>query len=525
MRHTFIRLFLVLVLTVSVYAQAQQRAVENSPGVERLRAHVTHLASDELEGRRTGTMGADKAARYIAGEFARQGLRPASKLSVGTNSRNESSPRADAYLQSFPFVAGVEAGRNNRMLFTPAVATEARDASRAASLDLRFGEDWMPLAWSANGNLDKLPVTFAGYGIKADALGWNDYANLDLKDRIVLIFTGTPDADNPHSEFAAYADLRRKAATAREQGARALVVVAKEENFKDDRLARLRFDHAGGGSVDAGLPVVVVSRASARRILENGGVALPLNELEKSLATLRNKNNPTGAQGSQPPHAARPNLSLALKSGALSIQIEVLRREVPAATVVGVLEGADARLKSEAIIIGAHYDHLGRGGAGSLAARGEDERGEIHHGADDNASGVAALLELASAFASAREKPRRTIIFIAFGGEEEGLLGSNYYVNHPVVPLAQTVAMINMDMIGRMKDNKLIVGGVGTAAEWRSIVHRANDELRLQLATGGRSGNRNSQNQSARNNVLVVGANGETVATAAESERFSLTLN
>src|SRR5204863_6452979 len=127
-------------------------------------------------------------------------------------------------------------------------------------------------------------------------------------------------------------------------------------------------------------------------------------------------------------------------------------------------------LKKEAIVIGAHYDHLGRGGEGSLAPR----EGDIHHGADDNASGVAGVLELARIFAANRKNLKRTLVFIAFSGEEEGLLGSNYYVNHPVIPLANVAAMVNMDMIGRLKDNKLIVGGVGTATEWRGWLGQAN---------------------------------------------------
>src|SRR4029453_1442177 len=148
----------------------------------------------------------------------------------------------------------------------------------------------------------------------------------------------------------------------------------------------------------------------------------------------------------------------------------VVRRETPSFNVVGILPGSDPKLKNEAIVIGAHYDHLGRGGEGSLAPR----EGEIHHGADDNASGVAGVILLTGMFSTQRTKPRRTMVFIAFSGEEEGLIGSNYYVNHPVVPLANTVAMINLDMIGRMKEKTLIIGGVGTAQEWRSLIDTGN---------------------------------------------------
>lgn len=145
-------------------------------------------------------------------------------------------------------------------------------------------------------------------------------------------------------------------------------------------------------------------------------------------------------------------------------------KEAQAYNVIGILEGTDAVLKNEAIVIGAHYDHLGHGGMGSLAANST----EIHFGADDNASGTSALIELARTFAQTKAN-KHTIIFIAFGGEEEGLLGSKFYVNNPVFPLNKTVAMFNMDMIGRLKDDKLTVGGIGTASEWNELVKRKNE--------------------------------------------------
>src|SRR5439155_18308902 len=183
---------------------------------------------------------------------------------------------------------------------------------------------------------------------------------------------------------------------------------------------------------------------------------------------------------------------------------DVTRRESPSFNVVGILPGSDPKLKNEAIVIGAHYDHLGRGGEGSLAPR----EGDIHHGADDNASGVAALIELARMFSSQNPKPRRTIVFIAFSGEEEGLIGSNYYVNHSVVPLPNTVAMINMDMVGRLKEKKLIVGGVGTAQEWRSMIDSDNSIQSLAVSVNAPvAGVANV----SMNLPIVVGANGRPV--------------
>lgn len=149
-----------------------------------------------------------------------------------------------------------------------------------------------------------------------------------------------------------------------------------------------------------------------------------------------------------------------------------------ASNVIGMLEGRDPVLKNEAIVIGAHYDHLGRGGSGSLAANST----EIHHGADDNASGVAAIIELARQFVRERNN-KRTIIFIAFSGEESGLFGSKFYVENPVFPLDKTIAMINLDMVGRLTDNKLTIGGIGTATEWKNILEAKNGaEIRSILS-------------------------------------------
>ncbi|MBC7900264.1 MAG: M20/M25/M40 family metallo-hydrolase, partial [Saprospiraceae bacterium] len=156
----------------------------------------------------------------------------------------------------------------------------------------------------------------------------------------------------------------------------------------------------------------------------------------------------------------------------LDLRVNLVKKQTGAHNVIGILEGTDPVLKNEAIAIGAHYDHLGRGGRGSLDVNSK----EIHHGADDNASGTSAILEVARQFAR-EKKNKRTIIFIAFSGEEEGLLGSNFYVNNPVFPIENTVAMINLDMVGRLKDNKLTIGGVGTAKDWNETLKRRNEVM------------------------------------------------
>jgi len=420
----FIQLPVTLAIAVALFmtAFAQQ---PNTPSVDHLRNTIMYLASDALEGRRTGTQGANDAAHYIAAEFNMLGLRPG----MGGAGRTRGENRA-RYLQPFPYVSKVELGKNNVFTFDP----QRSDFPR----EIKVGTDWMPLGFSSNGGFQGGETVFAGYGIASTELKYDDYAVSQAKGRVAIAFAGTPDGDNPHGQFTQAGQIRFKAAAARAAGARALLIISSEEVLQHDRLAQLTYDNAG----EAGIPVAVISTQTAAWILGD------LNAL-KAVADARTR-------AGSPPQIGH----------GLNLIVDVQRHESPSFNVVGILPGNDPKLRNEAIVIGAHYDHLGLGGEGSLAPR----EGEIHHGADDNASGTAAVLELARMFTQG-PKPRRTIVFIAFSGEEEGLIGSNYYVNHPVVPLANTVAMINMDMIGRLKDRKLNIGGVGTASEWRNTIY------------------------------------------------------
>jgi aminopeptidase YwaD len=488
--------FAVLLAAVAVGVLAQQPAsVQVVPSVEKLRQHVTYLASDALNGRRTGSTGASDAAHYIAGEFSRMGLRAGAQKAGTPRKLSEAMSR---YLQSFPYVSGVELGKENSLSVT---------APNGVSANLPTGDDWMPLGFSANGRIEKAEYVFVGYGITAAELNYDSYGS-GAKGSIAIALAGTPDGDNPHGQFARYDDARWKAIAARNAGAKALLLIAQEESFKDDRLSRLHYDNSSG---DAGLPVAVISRQTASKLFPSSGDA------KQTLSALSEtaKNAKSGALNSA------TILSLRLKGATLTVSIDVTRREVPAYNVVGILDGSDPTLKNETIVLGAHYDHLGRGGEGSLAPRS----GEIHHGADDNASGVAGVLELAHLFTTQRPKPKRTILFVAFSGEEEGLLGSSYYVNHPLIPLANTVAMINMDMIGRMKDRKLIIGGIGTAKEWRDIVGSGNSLQGMTVTAMNRTGNDTSSGTTPIGIPVVVSANGRPIVSMDSTKTFDLTLN
>ncbi len=417
-------------------------SAQNAPEPERLRQHVTYLASEALEGRRTGTAGADKAAEYIAGEFARLGLLYPNQTAAAAKSKTVSLKE---FFQPFPYIADMELGSRNRFTFSGVRQPGSEKTAKANTLNL--GSDWIPLSVSSTDKLENLPAVFVGFGLNVSELHYNDYADKQVAGKVAVARTGSPDGNNPHGRFFRYEEVRWKAIAARNAGAKALVIISKQESVKNDRLLKLRYDNSSGG--DAGLPVVLISSKAAARLFSETPDS-PSDSWEQKLVA----DNQSTSRGS---------------SSYLTIETDLVRRPAGAMNVIGKLEGSDPDLKSETLVIGAHYDHLGRGGAGSLA----HQRDEIHYGADDNASGVAGLLELARIFTSEGARPARTIVFIAFSGEEEGLLGSKYYVNQPIVSLADTVAMINLDMIGRAKANRLIIGGVGTAQEWRDRIEEA----------------------------------------------------
>lgn len=409
---------------------------------ERIRGHVQYLASDQLQGRRAGTPAADEAARYIEKAFRSYGLKPASP---------------SGYLQPFSFVARVELGAQN--LFQ--VKTETSEQSYKA------GEDFMPLAFSAS-EAAAGAVVFAGYGISAPELQVDNYAGVDVKGKLVMILRGSPDGDNPHGRFAQYTqpglEIQNKTLKAREKGARGVIFVSEEKVFQHDRLSRLHHDL---NFLDAGIPVVVISRVLANAILEERKAPPVKSEFSGADALERAK--------------AR-TAPLAIENLTVSFKTDVVKVNGNAANVVGLLPGSDPQMASEYVVIGAHYDHLGLGGPESLAANPD---GQIHHGADDNASGTSALLDLARVMAANRASVKRSVIFIAFSGEELGLLGSAAYTKNPPVPIASTVAMLNMDMIGRLRNNGLFIGGMGTSPMWKPLVDKLNAESSSQPASAG----------------------------------------
>ncbi len=378
---------------------------------ERLKRDVAYLASDEMKGRLTGSPEARRAAEYIAGEFHKSGLKDA--------------PGTTGPYQQFEFTSGVKLGTGNALTADIKEKTFQTDST-----------DFIPAGFSDDASLKSVSAVFAGFGIRGPDLKWDDYTGLDVKGKAVLVYRYGPEGDDPKSEYARFYPLRYKALIAREQGAAALLILSDE----DDELLQLHPDATFG---TAGIPVISVKRSVASKWFQEAGMKMP------------DPKNPHG-------------MDMELPGMLLSLECHLLREKSKSDNVIGWLPATPAT--DATIVIGAHYDHLGMGIEGSLAPKW----GVVHNGADDNASGVAGLLELARVFS--KRQLKRNLLFIAFSGEELGVLGSSYFVKSPVLPIKNMIAMENMDMIGRLRNQKLVVGGVGTSPAWKELLTAANQE-------------------------------------------------
>jgi len=485
------RFLLVVAFTYLLLAAAQ--AAENAAESEsRLRNDVTYLASDALEGRGAGTAGLNKAADYLAKRFSEMGLK--TDLFGGQP------------FQNFEIVVSAELG--------PAAKNRLSLIGPGQPLELKMGEAFSPLATGGTGAFDA-PLVFAGYGITAKNLKrgnepfeYDDYAKIDAKGKVVILIRKEPQQQDEKSPFGGktnttYATFAVKLRNAIAHGAAAVIIVNDKQELTSrrdqdtkllkaslDTLAGLRdklatatpgtpdfdkltasvaktageaaelgkqlaanpdvllpFEGAGPKSTQRKLPVLFCTRAAIDPVLKAG--------IGKDLATLEQE-----IDGDLVPRSAE------LAGWRATGESEVNEVKAKIKNVVAVLEGSGP-LADETIVVGAHYDHLGFGGEGSLAPWTT----EIHNGADDNGSGTATLLEVAQRLA-ATAKPRRRIVFIAFAGEELGLYGSDFYTRQPRFPLEKTIAMFNLDMVGRLKDENLIVYGTGTAKEFDPLAEK-----------------------------------------------------
>ncbi|HEX8811741.1 MAG TPA: M28 family peptidase, partial [Terracidiphilus sp.] len=399
---------------------------------------VKTLAAPDMEGRGAGTKGLTRAQHLIEKRYKELGLDPA-----GVN----------GYTQAFTVVTGARLKSDNRFTVQ---AGEAKN-------DLKIDQDFVPFSFSASGEV-AAPVVFAGYGATADEFHYDDYAGLGVKDKIVVVLryepAGFAEKSGNHG-LTQHSQFITKAINARNHGAKGMVVVnGKLGDGEEDLLTRFG---SVSGPENVGIVTVQVKNAVAESWFQAAG---------KSLKDAQEQINSTTKPGS---FDFPGTLHLSMH-----IDIETTR-----ATVNNVLAWLPGQT-DEYVIIGAHYDHLGRGNFDSLAP---SQIGQIHPGADDNASGTAGVLELARMLAPQRGQFKRSILFMDFAGEELGLLGSAAWVQNPTRPLAKAVAMLNMDMIGRIKDDKVYIGGVGTGSTFKAVLEQAQRDapFKIEYSAGGYS--------------------------------------
>ncbi len=416
-----------------VFANNLFSQTQNIISSKDIKTNITFLASDSLKGRFPGTPENKIAAEFIKNKFKTAGLK---------SFYND-------YFQYFNVTTNIILGKKNKLIFNDTTYI--------------LNKDYIPLSFSTNSNF-KSNIAFVGYGfdINTDSLKWNDYKNIDVKNKWAMILIADPDMDNLNSRFIHYEGERTKALLAKEKGAKGVIFVQGYDFDKSDKLMTSFYDKS---VLHVGIPVVNISKKLAEKILKTQGKTL--KNVEKNIIKTK-----------------QPNSFLINQQ--IDITTDILPKVVKTQNVVAYIKSNNKQFKDEYIVIGAHYDHLGFGGK-NTASRMPDTIA-IHNGADDNASGVASIIELAKQFAKDKNKLKRSIIFVSFSGEEMGLLGSDYFVKHLPVKKEQIKAMINIDMLGRFnKDTKkLEIGGTGTAKQIPDIINSINHNgFKLSLSTDG----------------------------------------
>ena len=409
--------------------------------------HIEILASDKLEGRMTGSKGAALAAKHIAAQFAHLNLNP-----IGDEA---------TYFQEFEFTAGRRIiAEENRFHMT----RQMHGAEQV--MEFSVERDFQPLSFSRNGVVEG-EVVFVGYGLTVPGElgeGYDAYAGLDVKDKIVVALRYVPEGVEPErrQQLNRYAGLRYKAMQAREQGAQAFLIVAGPNSPNAGKLIPLDFDSS---LADSGIVAASISDTVANALFALSGKNL--------------KDVQSGLDVENPHFLGQ----FPLPGVKVKIVVSVEKVKKTDQNVVALLPPPELTDDTEYVIVGAHYDHIGHGEIGSLARKGEE--GQIHNGADDNASGTAVVLELAATLSEAYqkypEKFRRGIIFALWSGEELGLIGSTHFVNDPIIPLEKVAAYINFDMVGRLRENKLILQGVGSSSVWTKLIEKRNIPIGFNL--------------------------------------------
>ena len=388
--------------------------------------HIRFLSDDKRAGRYPGTRGSKDVIAYLINQLKSYGVQPAGEGS--------------SFKQTFSILDSVKIGRNNSL--------------KINDRPLNIEEDYIPLWFSGNSSVSA-EVVFAGYGINliTDSLVWNDYKDLNVDGKWVMVMRHSPERENPHSVYAPHSDLHKKMIEARDRGAVGIIFISQVE---DSTL--IPFKYIPGYS-KSGIPAIQINNEVADDIL---------NSIGSSRKIIQDKMN----------NNLKPE-SFKISDIKISANVELKNIYSRAANVIGKIVSRNHKYRDEYIVIGAHFDHLGYGGAGSGSLK--PDTNAIHNGANDNASGTAGLLELAHKLQNNRQLLKRSVLLIGFDAEEKGLLGSKYFIQNPTVEKNDIVTMINMDMIGKMKDSIVVIGGVGTSPIFEKILDSLSTDSGLKF--------------------------------------------
>ncbi len=422
--------------------------------LDELKAHLTYIASDELKGRDSGTEGCRKAAEYIVKELASYGITPFGEmLEPGDKGEGQGEWQGKrSYLQKLPVPGSVNLAKEENLL-------ELTADGKATACEL--GKQFLPLFLSANAGIKDKEIAFVGYGITDKESGYDDYAGIDVKGKVVVVLRyGHQEPPAGMRELAVLTSVATKVRNAIDHGTAGMIFVngpLHNQPGEDDPFVKLQ-DKAGFENKD--MPAVHAKQAVVEQLL--GGSGDKLTELQKEL------------------NETKKPAPFVIKDKTVSLAVRI---EPPTSSnVIGLIEGTDEKLKNEYIVVGAHYDHVGLGLYGGRW--GERGKGKIHNGANDNGSGVAALIEVAEAAALLKERPKRSILLVFFTAEERGEVGSKYFVAHPPVPLTSIKAMINLDMIGRAVGGRIVIAGGGTCPVLPGIIAAQNADLKIRIQIG-----------------------------------------
>lgn len=418
-KNLFLLLFLLLNISI-LYSQKGQQ--------ENIKRHISVLTSDSMQGRQPGLDGDKMAAEYIRKEFQKMNI----------------SLLGEDGFNYFEVVTSVKAGTKNQFTYL--------------NKNYVLGVDYTPITISKNDALHA-NIYFAGYGfdIDTDSLKWNDYPTTFHVNRMwVIVIRGVPDPNNPDSKYAPYASDWAKIAKAKDKGAKGVILVSPKNLEPKDELMPLYLDQQAGTSA---IPVINIRRAVVNEMLWNYGI--DIEEIEKRAAK-------------------KMEYKGILIPNKLAAITDLDIRRSTTQNVVGIIDGNDPDLKNDFIVVGAHYDHLGYGGQGS-SSRSPDTIA-IHPGADDNASGVAVMLDLAKKLQANKSKLKKSVVFVAFGAEELGIIGSKEFLKTSLIDPSKIKTMINLDMVGRLnEEQRLQIAGTGTALEFDKYIDIANVKYKFSI--------------------------------------------